>query len=90
MLGDYTGPHPLDGTFFHRYVFVVFEQPGEYPINFTETDGRSNFDLRKFAAKYRLGEPVAVNFFFSIFTPPTATPAAVVPSRPLYSGYGLE
>ncbi len=70
VLANYLKPRPGEGTLYHRYVFVVFEQPGESPIDFNETVGpRSHFDLRKFSAKYHLGEPVAVNFLLSIFTP---------------------
>jgi hypothetical protein len=59
-------PHFLPGL--HRYVFLIYEQPGK--INFTEKrltnrsgDNRGKFSIRKFAEKYNLGQPIAGNFF---------------------------
>jgi len=52
----------------HRYVFLLFKQSGK--LNFTETrltnrsgGGRGSQSVSKFAAKYKLGDPVAGNFY---------------------------
>lgn len=66
-LTDYLGSAPPNGSGLHRYVFLVFKQPGK--LTFTETyksnrDGRrGRFSTKKFAAKYRLGQPIAGNFY---------------------------
>lgn len=56
------------GSHLHRYVILVYEQPEK--IKFTEKkltkhsgDGRNNFSIKKFAVKYKLGVPIAGNFF---------------------------
>ncbi|KAK5645374.1 hypothetical protein RI129_006674 [Pyrocoelia pectoralis] len=68
LLTEYNGPNPPQGAGFHRYVFLVYQQPEE--ITFTEPkltkesrSERANFSIRKFAEKYNLGEPFAGNFF---------------------------
>lgn len=52
----------------HRYVFMLFKQPGE--IKFDEPhltnhsgDGRGKQSVSKFAAKNHLGDPIAGNFY---------------------------
>nr|CAH7761962.1 unnamed protein product [Callosobruchus chinensis] len=52
----------------HRYVFLIYEQPAK--LNFhekrlpnTSGDNRGNFSIRKFAQKYKLGEPIAGSFY---------------------------
>nr|XP_018911615.1 PREDICTED: OV-16 antigen-like isoform X2 [Bemisia tabaci] len=55
----------------HRYVFLLFKQPGI--LNFTERvlDARPiellryKFSTKNFAEKYKFGPPVAINFFMS-------------------------
>lgn len=52
----------------HRYVFVVYKQPGriEVPdkrVPSSSREDRYNWSLKAFAAKYSLGEPVAGNFY---------------------------
>ncbi|XP_072152055.1 phosphatidylethanolamine-binding protein 2 isoform X2 [Bemisia tabaci] len=57
----------------HRVVFLLFKQEGEKPIVYDESSLkrreidklRSNFSAIKFSSKYNLGDPVAVNFFFT-------------------------
>lgn len=68
-LSEYVGAGPPKGTGLHRYVFVVYKQP-EGKITFDEKrltnrsgDNRGGFHIREFAKKYKLGEPVAGNFF---------------------------
>lgn len=67
-LSAYVGSGPPYGTGLHRYVFLVYRQPG--PLKFDETrltntsgDGRGGFRVSKFAEKYGLGVPVAGNFY---------------------------
>ena len=69
VLSAYVGAGPPQGTGYHRYIFLVYEQPGGR-INFdeprlpnTSQKGRPNFKARDFAAKYKLGDPLAGNFF---------------------------
>lgn len=52
----------------HRYVFLVFKQPqkltcNEPKIPKTSGDKRANFSTSKFMSKYKLGDPIAGNFF---------------------------
>lgn len=68
VLSQYVGAGPPPNTGLHRYVFVLYRQPGK--INATEprltnrsADGRGGFKVRSFASKYHLGNPVAVRFF---------------------------
>ncbi|XP_022661274.1 protein D2-like isoform X1 [Varroa destructor] len=68
-LSEYVGAGPPKGTGLHRYVFLVYKQP-EGRINFDEKrltnrsgDNRGGFHIRDFAKKYKLGEPIAANFF---------------------------
>lgn len=68
VLAEYVGAGPPQGTGLHRYVVLLYKQPGK--ISFTEprltnrsTEGRRMFSVKKFALKYNLGDPVAVNVF---------------------------
>nr|CAH0111980.1 unnamed protein product [Daphnia galeata] len=59
-------PPPLSGL--HRYTFLVYKQPmyltcDEDRLRNPNLKGRGKFSIRKFAAKYKLGEPVAGNVF---------------------------
>ncbi|XP_063241570.1 uncharacterized protein LOC134541808 [Bacillus rossius redtenbacheri] len=67
-LSEYVGSGPPKGTGLHRYVFLVYKQPGK--LQFEEArltnrsgDHRGQFSIKKFAAKYKLGDPVAGNFY---------------------------
>lgn len=68
-LRDYIGCGPLPDSGLHRYLFVVYKQPGK--LNFDEQHightihGRLGFKLREFASKYNLGDPIAGNTFLS-------------------------
>jgi hypothetical protein len=68
VLSEYVGSGPPEGTGKHRYVFLVYEQPGK--LTFDEKrltnrsgDGRGKFSIRDFAKKYKLGQPIAGNFY---------------------------
>ncbi|PSC72839.1 MOTHER of FT and TF 1-like isoform B [Micractinium conductrix] len=63
----YRGPSPPIGT--HRYVFMLFQQPNQEPLQLSDPSGgdpmarRASFSTRKFAAAHSLGDPVAVTWF---------------------------
>ncbi|XP_018324117.1 phosphatidylethanolamine-binding protein homolog F40A3.3-like [Agrilus planipennis] len=68
VLTEFLGSGPRPGTGLHRYVFLLYKQPGK--LNFTEkritnrsAEGRENFSSRNFAKKYNLGDPVAGNLY---------------------------
>lgn len=68
-LSEYVGSGPPPDTGLHRYVFLIYEQP-EGKINFSEPrltnrsgDNRAGFSIRKFAEKYKLGDPIAGNLY---------------------------
>ncbi|XP_053203920.1 protein D2-like isoform X2 [Panonychus citri] len=68
IISEYVGSGPPKGTGLHRYVFLVYKQPGQ--LNPDEKirsnrcgEGRENFKIRDFAKKYKLGTPIAGNFY---------------------------
>lgn len=67
-LSQYVGSGPPQGTGLHRYVFLVYQQPGK--LSFDEPrltnrsgDNRGKFSIANFAKKYNLGDPIAGNFY---------------------------
>ncbi|XP_037795333.1 protein D2-like [Penaeus monodon] len=75
VLSDYVGSGPPKGTGLHRYVFIVYEQPGalecdEPIISKNSADHRRSFSIRKFAAKYNL-RLSAGNFYQAEYDPST-------------------
>lgn len=67
-LSAYVGSGPPKGTGLHRYVFVVYKQSGklsfdEKRLTNTSGDNRGKFSIKKFAEKYKLGDPIAGNFY---------------------------
>ncbi|ODM89615.1 Phosphatidylethanolamine-binding protein 1 [Orchesella cincta] len=63
-LTEYVGSGPPQGTGLHRYVFLIYEQPGkltfdEKRISNRSEEGRGKFSIRNFAKKYKLGQPIA-------------------------------
>ncbi|KAJ8983331.1 hypothetical protein NQ317_010870 [Molorchus minor] len=68
VLSEYVGSGPPPDTGLHRYVFLVYKQPGklncdEERLTNRSGDNRGCFSIRKFAAKYNLGQPISGNFF---------------------------
>lgn len=64
----YLGSGPPKGTGLHRYVFLVYKQEGKITFNEPKTPSNSrehrlSFSIRKFADKYKLGQPIAGNFY---------------------------
>lgn len=67
-LTEYIGSGPPKGSELHRYVFLVFKQPGrlspdEKVTTNRQSEGRGPFRVRDFAKKYKLGNPIAGNFY---------------------------
>ncbi|SCU96565.1 LADA_0H01596g1_1 [Lachancea dasiensis] len=69
-LMDYVGPAPPQGTGKHRYVFLLYKQPGD-SSNFTKIADRPNWGfgipatgVDKWATENHL-QLIAVNFFFA-------------------------
>ena len=69
VLAEYIGSGPPEGTGLHRYCFLLYRQSeklnfdSEKRIPKRSRDGRLNFSIRKFAEKYKLGNPVAGNMY---------------------------
>lgn len=67
-VSEYVGLGTPRGTGLHRYVFLLFRQPGVLRFDEPYSDSmegrlRGGFSVRDFARKYHLGDPVAGNFF---------------------------
>jgi len=67
-ISDYIGSGPPKGTGLHRYIFLAYKQPDKLTCDeprHTSQSGkqRNNFKIRDFAKKYKLGNPVAANFY---------------------------
>ena len=65
---QYIGAVPPEDGGMHRYVLLVFQQPGyiqfdEKPIPNNTFDGRASFSVKNFVSKYKLMGPIAGNFF---------------------------
>lgn len=69
VLSDYIGAGPPKGTGLHRYVFLVYKQPEK--CNFSKVlklhsnsgDNRGKFSISKFSQEYKIGLPIAGNFY---------------------------
>lgn len=69
VLSDYIGSGPPKGTGLHRYVFLVYKQPEK--LNFSKVnklpnnsgEKRGKFSIAKFAQQFKLGSPIAGNFY---------------------------
>lgn len=72
VLTEYVGSGAPKDTGLHRYTFLLFKQPkklefDEKHLSKTQGAGRENFSTKKFMAKYKLGAPLAGNFFQAQF-----------------------
>lgn len=68
VFAEYIGAAPPKDSGLHRYIFNVYKQSGmitfdENPTVYQTIASRMNFTLRKFAAKYNLGDPFLGNMF---------------------------
>lgn len=67
-MSDYVGSGPPKDTGLHRYVFLLYKQPGKLIFNEPRLtnhsgDGRAKFSIKSFAEKYKLGNPIAGNMY---------------------------
>jgi phosphatidylethanolamine-binding protein (PEBP) family uncharacterized protein len=67
-LSEYVGSGPPKGSGLHRYVLLVYKQPGKIKYDeprLTNRSGenRGKFSIRQFAKKHDLGDPIAGNFY---------------------------
>ncbi|XP_072154799.1 protein D3 isoform X1 [Bemisia tabaci] len=72
-IAEYYPVLPKKDTGLHRYLLLVYEQKKkidfkEFRLTCRNDWGRAKWSSRKFADKYKLGEPYAVNFFYSEYT----------------------
>ncbi|KAF5283754.1 hypothetical protein FQR65_LT02648 [Abscondita terminalis] len=73
-LSEYIGSAPPYGTGLHRYVFLVYKQPmkmafDEERLSNKSSRNRAQFRIKKFAEKYKFGNPVAGNYFKAKYDP---------------------
>ncbi|BDA40961.1 Protein MOTHER of FT and TFL1 homolog 1 [Coccomyxa sp. Obi] len=61
VVEPYAPPTPPAGV--HRYVFSLFQQPNNAAIDVPIPASRARFNTQKFAAQYKLGEPVQAAYF---------------------------
>ncbi|XP_037084450.1 protein D3-like [Pollicipes pollicipes] len=65
----YVGSGPPQGTGLHRYVFLVYKQPGKITVDEAlkktkhEAKGREKWSVHAFAEQHGLGAPVAGNLY---------------------------
>ncbi|OQR69769.1 phosphatidylethanolamine-binding proteinF40A3.3-like [Tropilaelaps mercedesae] len=69
-IAGYRGSGPPKGSGLHRYVFVVYKQPGrinvpDKRVPSSSREDRLGWSLQDFIKKYDLGEPVAGNFYLA-------------------------
>nr|WHN38839.1 PEBP [Andraca theae] len=69
-LAEYIGSAAPAGTGFHRYVFLLYEQPkslcfDEPRLNNTSMANRTMFSIYDFSEKYEFGSPKAGNFYLA-------------------------
>ncbi|PSN44482.1 OV-16 antigen [Blattella germanica] len=67
-LTAYVGSGPPKDSGLHRYMFLVYKQPGKITFDEPRIDNRTratrtNFSIGQFAVKYNLGNPVAFNYY---------------------------
>lgn len=69
VLSDYIGSGPPKGTGLHRYIFLLYKQPqkidfSKFPkLPSNSGEKRGKFCIAKFAQDYKLGAPIAGNFY---------------------------
>ncbi|XP_037821554.1 protein D3-like [Lucilia sericata] len=67
VVADYMSSGPQEGTDLHRYVFLIFKQTERITcdkfISRTTREGRIKVKTRDFITQYKLGNPVAGNYY---------------------------
>lgn len=71
-LSAYIGSGPPKDTGLHRYVYLIYKQPGkltcdEKRLPNTSGANRGGWKARAFVEKYNLGNPIAGNFYLAEF-----------------------
>ncbi|KAL7306118.1 hypothetical protein TKK_0001568 [Trichogramma kaykai] len=72
-LAAYVGAGAPKGTGLHRYVQLIYKQPGKIDVSGipkipnNSRNGRPNFSIQKFAELHNLGNPIAGNMFQAQF-----------------------
>ncbi|CAH0391517.1 unnamed protein product [Bemisia tabaci] len=81
ILAKYLAPFPKNGTGPHRYAFLVYKQPFYRTLyleprlnHLPDNTHRAKWDIRTIVKKYKLVGPVAGNFLYCEWTPPSANP----------------
>ncbi|KAL1491656.1 hypothetical protein ABEB36_012220 [Hypothenemus hampei] len=70
VLTPYRGSGPRKNTGLHRYIFLVFQQKGSITVTEQQLETeRKSFNIRNFAQKYELGDPIAGNFYQAEWDP---------------------
>ncbi|KAJ0172957.1 hypothetical protein K1T71_011133 [Dendrolimus kikuchii] len=81
IIAPFLKPQPPAGSGPHRYVFLIYEQPGcekfEGFSDFTDQTNRRSFSVEDFTKKYKLGKPLAGNFYYAQNSIPKAVLAFV-------------
>ncbi|SPO26818.1 related to MRPL35 - mitochondrial ribosomal protein, large subunit [Ustilago trichophora] len=70
MTVNYTPPHPQQGTPYHRYTTILFEQSNSTTISTDNLDA-SNFNLSTFVEQNQLN-PAGIHFWRAKWTPQSA------------------
>lgn len=70
---SYVGAMPEEGSGAHRYIFLLYKQPDFLKFDFPKVpkhskEGRQRFDIREFVERYKLGFPLAANFFSCLWS----------------------
>ncbi|KAJ2940109.1 hypothetical protein O0L34_g6477 [Tuta absoluta] len=71
VLTEYVGSGPPKGSGLHRYVYLVYKQPEKLDfkkvtkIPNTSGSTRGKFSIAKFTSTYKMGSPVAGNFYLA-------------------------
>ncbi|XP_030851186.1 protein D3 [Strongylocentrotus purpuratus] len=67
---EHIGSGPREGSGLHRYIFLVYRQPGhmtppsgEDAYRPRNSERRIRWNARRFASEHDLGKPVAANFY---------------------------
>lgn len=81
VLADYLGPLPSESGGWHRFVFLVYRQPGRIEPATLPRAGpcdwaaRARFSAKRFAQLHRLERPRAINYFVTRFD--SSVPGAI-------------
>lgn len=71
---EYIKPCPSEDSGLHRYVFLIYKQPGliRFPFQILKNNSlhrRGNFSIVEIARRYNLNNPIAGNFVHAKFNP---------------------